>query len=374
MRDGRKVDFDSFDPPEDGGRPAWPRCSSSSPARASLTTPAWCGRRVPSRNPARLTVARGTLAAGASSAELSHERRVRLRLRARGHAHLARRRSRPGRARCAIVPPGTAHGFANEGDDRGELPQPRGRAAVISCCGSMNEQFCKVGDVELCYETFGEPGDPAVLLIMGLGTQMIAWHEDFCGQLVDRGFFVIRYDNRDCGRSTRFDQVPPPTPVELALRRPKRRGLHPRRHGRRRRRPARPARASRRAHVVGASMGGMIAQLMAARHPERVLSLVSIMSSTGSRWSGQPAPRVLPVPARPARRSARRPTWSGSRRCSTLVGSPGFERDEQELRELGGAELRPRRELRRAGAPAGRDHRVGQPDGRPAQDQGARRS
>ena len=86
----------------------------------------------------------------------------------------------------------------------------------------MNEQFCTVGDVELCYETFGEPGDPALLLIMGLGTQMIAWHEDFCRQLAERGFFVIRYDNRDGGRSTHLDQIPPPRPVELALRRPKR--------------------------------------------------------------------------------------------------------------------------------------------------------
>src|SRR5689334_5286022 len=85
-----------------------------------------------------------------------------------------------------------------------------------------NEQFAKVGDVELCYETFGDPGRPAVLLIMGLGTQMIGWHEDFCAQLADRGFFVIRYDNRDVGRSTKFSSFAPPKPAELLTRRIKR--------------------------------------------------------------------------------------------------------------------------------------------------------
>ena len=196
----------------------------------------------------------------------------------------------------------------------------------------MNEQFCTVGEVELCYETFGERGDPALLLIMGLGTQMVGWHEDLCRQLAERGFFVIRYDNRDCGRSTHFDQVPPPKPVELATRRPKRLaytladmaadgvGLL-------------DQLGIERAHVVGASMGGMIAQLMAARHPDRVLSLVSIMSSTGSRWSGQPAVRTLPflLGKPPVGREA---YVARIEKVFALVGSPGFERDEQGLREL----------------------------------------
>src|ERR671917_1299084 len=85
----------------------------------------------------------------------------------------------------------------------------------------MGEQFCKVGDVELCYETFGDPEDPALLLVMGLGTQMIAWFDDFCRELVDRGFFVIRYDNRDVGHSTRLDHIRPPSTAQLALRRPR---------------------------------------------------------------------------------------------------------------------------------------------------------
>ena len=164
----------------------------------------------------------------------------------------------------------------------------------------MDERFTNVGDVELCYETFGDPGDPAMLLVMGLGTQMIAWHEDFCRELVDRGFFVIRYDNRDFGRSTHFDV-----------------GAGRRRRGSSLRRRIPNAAYTlddmaddaaglldaldiEAAHVVGASMGGMIAQTLAARHPERVLSLTSIMSNTGSRWSGQAALRavaVLPAPA-----------------------------------------------------------------------------
>ncbi len=131
---------------------------------------------------------------------------------------------------------------------------------------AMNEQFCTVGDVTLCYETFGDRDAPALLLVMGLGTQMLGWHEDLCGELAARGFYVIRYDNRDVGRSTHHHDVPPPSIRELLLRRPKRRaytlddmaddgiGLL-------------DALGIGAAHVVGASMGGMIAQLMAARHP-----------------------------------------------------------------------------------------------------------
>jgi alpha-beta hydrolase superfamily lysophospholipase len=82
------------------------------------------------------------------------------------------------------------------------------------------EQFCTVGGVDLCYESFGDPSDEAMLLVMGLGTQMLGWHEDFCETLAGRGFHVIRFDNRDIGRSARMDG-PPPTPLQL-LRRDKR--------------------------------------------------------------------------------------------------------------------------------------------------------
>jgi alpha-beta hydrolase superfamily lysophospholipase len=74
----------------------------------------------------------------------------------------------------------------------------------------VSEQFCDVGrGITLCYETYGEPSQPTALLVMGLGTQMIAWHEDFCRQLADRGLHVLRFDNRDIGRSTHVSGAPP---------------------------------------------------------------------------------------------------------------------------------------------------------------------
>ena len=82
----------------------------------------------------------------------------------------------------------------------------------------MAESLCRVGELDICYETFGDPSDPAMLMIMGLGTQMLAWHEDFCSELADRGFFVIRHDNRDIGRSTRLKDAPTPTLLQLARR------------------------------------------------------------------------------------------------------------------------------------------------------------
>jgi pimeloyl-ACP methyl ester carboxylesterase len=122
---------------------------------------------------------------------------------------------------------------------------------------------------------------------MGLATQMIAWHEDFCTELAERGFYVVRFDNRDIGRSTKI-YGRPPTPRQLITRKidPVLYTLSD---------MARDAVGLMRelriapAHVVGASMGGMIAQTVAAEHPETVRSLVSIMSTTGNRWKGQPA-------------------------------------------------------------------------------------
>ena len=157
----------------------------------------------------------------------------------------------------------------------------------------MNEQFAELGAVTLCYETFGDPADPPILLIMGLATQMVAWREEFCREFVDRGFFVIRYDNRDCGKSTAMTgrpvtlrelitkhvSRPPYTLAEMA---DDAVGLL-------------DHLGIERAHVVGASMGGMIAQHVALRYPGRVMSLVSIMSTTGGRFVGQPRLAVLPL-------------------------------------------------------------------------------
>ena len=195
----------------------------------------------------------------------------------------------------------------------------------------MPESFCRVGEIELCYETFGDPADPAMLLIMGLGTQMLGWQAEFCEQLAARGFHVIRYDNRDIGRSTILDDFPAPTLGQL-IRRDKRAAAYT---------LADLAGDGvglvdhlgiERAHLVGASMGGMIAQLIAARRPERVLSLVSIMSNTGSRLSGQPALSTYRLFLRPIARE--RDAYV--RQAAELfdhIGSRGFEKDDAAFRE-----------------------------------------
>ncbi|HTA12004.1 MAG TPA: alpha/beta hydrolase [Solirubrobacteraceae bacterium] len=194
----------------------------------------------------------------------------------------------------------------------------------------MSEQFCDVGrGIELCYETFGEPSDPTALLVMGLGTQMVAWHEDFCRELAGRGLHVVRFDNRDIGRSTHVSGRPPTVAQLLARSRSaahysladmaedaaqllERLDLAP-------------------AHVIGASMGGMIAQTMAARHPQLVRSLTSIMSNTGARRSGQPSLRVYPVLLRRAPRE-REAFIAHMEGVFTTIGSRRLPRDLDDMR------------------------------------------
>src|SRR5271169_3497437 len=130
----------------------------------------------------------------------------------------------------------------------------------------MSEQFCDVGrGITLCYETFGERSNPAALLVMGLGTQMVAWQEDFCQELAARGLYVVRYDNRDIGRSTHVSGRPPTTAQLLTRSRRAARytlgDMADDAAGLLRQLDLDPA------HVIGASMGGMIAQTLAARHP-----------------------------------------------------------------------------------------------------------
>jgi pimeloyl-ACP methyl ester carboxylesterase len=195
----------------------------------------------------------------------------------------------------------------------------------------MAEEFVDVGrGVNLCYEAFGDPDDPPIVLVMGLATQMIAWHEEFCEALAERGFYVVRFDNRDIGRSTHLD-FRPPTVKQMLTRR-----LGPEQYtlsdmaedtaGLLRALDISPA------HVVGASMGGMIGQMLAAEHPEAVRSLTSIMSTTGSRWHGQPALSVYRYLLRPPPRD-REGYIQRSAEVFGLVGSTGFPRDEQYIRE-----------------------------------------
>ncbi len=196
----------------------------------------------------------------------------------------------------------------------------------------MAEQTARVGDIDIAYETFGSETDPAMLLVMGLGTQMIAWHDDFCAELAGHGYFVIRFDNRDVGRSTAMRDLPVPSLRQLALRSKKAAhytlsdmagdavGLL-------------DHLGIERAHIVGASMGGMIAQVIAYEHPGRVLSLASIMSNTGARFSGQPGLttyRVL-LGTPPKERDA---AIEQTVKTYRIIGSPGFDRDEDDLRRM----------------------------------------
>ncbi len=148
----------------------------------------------------------------------------------------------------------------------------------------------RVGDLDIAYETFGDPTDPTILLVMGLGTQMIAWPDRLCGDLADAGHHVVRYDNRDMGLSTHLDDAPAPTIPQLLAGRNLAYtisdmagdgvGLL-------------DVLGVERAHVVGASMGGFISQTIALEHPDRVETLSLLMTSTGSRRVGRPSRRVV---------------------------------------------------------------------------------
>ena len=173
--------------------------------------------------------------------------------------------------------------------------------------------------LELEYETFGSSGNPAVLLVMGWATQMLAWDEEFCCALAGRGLHVIRFDNRDVGLSTKLDHLGVPNLAALLLRRTK---------------PpyslddmAADATALldmlgiERAHIVGASMGGFIAQLIAINHPGRVLTLTSIMSGLGGSDEVQPSLAVIARLLRPPP-SEREAMIEWAVRTARLIGSP----------------------------------------------------
>jgi pimeloyl-ACP methyl ester carboxylesterase len=193
------------------------------------------------------------------------------------------------------------------------------------------EHLVDVGHgITLCYERFGDPSDPPLLLIMGLGQQLLAWPDAFVQGLVARGFQVVIFDNRDVGRSTHATNRPPRL-TQLMIRRfdddqydlgdltDDAAGLL-------------DALDLRPAHVVGVSMGGMIAQTLAARYPDHVRSLVSIMSSTGVANAGWVAPSTLRLlmtaPPRDREAAAERAV-----KMFRHIGSAGFPFDEQSIRE-----------------------------------------
>ena len=196
------------------------------------------------------------------------------------------------------------------------------------------ESFAQVGEIELCWQRFGEPDAPPLLMIMGLGAQMILWPDGLCQLLADRGFGVIRFDNRDAGRSTVLTDAGAPSisqalagevgqaPYTLSDMAADAAGLL-------------DALGIEQAHVLGSSLGGMVAQTLAIERPERVLSLASLMSTTGDREVGQPTPAGLEAltTAPPTDRAG---YIEATVRARAMIGSPGFPRDEERARDLAG--------------------------------------
>ncbi len=176
----------------------------------------------------------------------------------------------------------------------------------------------KANGIELEYESFGNDRDPPLLMIMGLASQMIVWPEELCRLIAAKGFRVIRYDNRDVGLSTK-----PATPYTLDDMADDAAGLL-------------DALDLPWAHVVGASMGGFLAQLLALRHPVRVRSLCIIMSSTGAHDVGRPQPDILPMLMQPVP-TERTAHVEYRLAIARRLSSPAYPFDERRIRALIGA-------------------------------------
>jgi pimeloyl-ACP methyl ester carboxylesterase len=197
---------------------------------------------------------------------------------------------------------------------------------------AARERLAAVNGIELAYDEIGEPDGRPLILVMGLGTQLIHWDERLCHLLAERGFRVIRFDNRDVGHSTKLDAAGRPSTAAMLL------GFR-----------ATSAYKLRdmaadivglmdhleieRAHVAGVSMGGMIGQALAIRAPQRVLSLCSIMSTTGNRRLGMPTRKALGalLAAPPRQRDA---YADHIVRAFRIIGSPGFPADEERVRTM----------------------------------------
>lgn len=199
---------------------------------------------------------------------------------------------------------------------------------------SIQKAFIGPSGIEIAYEYFGNKDAPPVLLIMGVGAQMLGWHEGFCEALVARGLRPIRFDNRDAGLSTHRHDAPAPdfqavlagdlssASYNLSDMAADTVGLL-------------DALGIRSAHFVGASMGGFIAQTIAIEHPDRVRSLISMMSTTGNPAVGQPAPEVMRLMAGPPPQN-REEVLERAVTAFREVGSPGYPHDESEVRERAG--------------------------------------
>ncbi len=196
----------------------------------------------------------------------------------------------------------------------------------------------KGNGVELEFDVFGSNKDEPILLIMGLGAQMLLWNEEFCEKLSARGHQVIRFDNRDTGLSTWFDELGTPNLAEIIAAGPG--GAH----------SSPPytlddmaddamvvldALNIDQAHICGASMGGMIAQTVAIRHPKRVKSLTSIMSTTGNAELPPPTPEAIAMLATPVP-SEREGAIERAVAAERVLGSPAYPVELEKSREQAG--------------------------------------
>jgi pimeloyl-ACP methyl ester carboxylesterase len=184
--------------------------------------------------------------------------------------------------------------------------------------------------IQIEYESFGDTSTPPLLLIMGLGAQMIVWDAEFCEQLAARGFYVIRFDNRDVGLSTHFHDAPMPD-VMAAMTGDTSSAAYTLSDMAADAAGLLDALGISAAHIVGASMGGMIAQAFAIEHPEKTLSLCSIMSTTGDAEVGQPDPEAMEVlisePPQTVEEAADTAVLA-----SKVIGGKGFPLDEERVR------------------------------------------
>ena len=160
------------------------------------------------------------------------------------------------------------------------------------------ETTVKINGIEITYDTFGDPTAPPMLLIMGLGSQMIYWDEAFCKEIASQGYWVIRFDNRDVGLSTKFDDAGVPDLMDLMMKVQQGESIETTYKILDMANDALgllDALEIEAAHIVGASMGGMIAQTMAIHYPERVSTLTSIMSTTSDPELPQPGPEAISI-------------------------------------------------------------------------------
>ena len=194
----------------------------------------------------------------------------------------------------------------------------------------------RANGIDIEVESYGDEGAPAMLLIMGLGAQLTRWSMPFVDGLVARGYRVIRYDNRDVGLSTKFDAAGVPNLTKVAAMAM---------IGLKAKVPytlddmaadavgVLDALAIGKAHIVGASMGGMIAQLVAATYPDRTLSLTSIMSTTGNRSVPRATAEATAVLLDRPRSTDRETLIAHAVKAQGVIGSPGYPQTEEELRE-----------------------------------------